>query len=207
MEQKGDLIKGKWAQFYDLATINFKGLKTVHKKTIDLTKIKDGESVLDIGCGTGTILNELRKKFGENINLFGIDPSLDMLEIAKKKNNQLNIIFKQAFGDELPFIDSSFEWIISTLTMHHIPNDQKEKIILEIKRVLKENGSVIISDLGRPKNLIGKILAWFSRNHSYTKGNMDTVEKLILDNGFKIEKKIWSWFFIEHIVFRKVNSW
>jgi hypothetical protein len=69
--------------------------------------------------------------------------------------------------------------------------------------VLKPNGIVLISDLGRPKNFIGKILAWFSRNHSFTRGNTETIEKIMIDNGFKIIEKRWSWFFIEHIIFQK----
>jgi ubiquinone/menaquinone biosynthesis C-methylase UbiE len=126
-----------------------------------------------------------------------------MLTIAKNKSIGLNINLKQAYGNELPFIDNSFDWVISVLAMHHIPNDQKEKTISEIKRVLKQNGKVLISDLGRPKNLLGKILAWFSRNHSFTRKNVETIEKLMLENGFEIESRYWSWFFIEHIIFIK----
>lgn len=151
--KRGDLIKGKFAKFYDLATVNFKGLKTVHKKALSLIKPKKGEFLLDIGCGTGIILNELWKKLGENVAFFGIDPSLDMLEIAKKKTANSKINLKQTYADELPFIDNNFDWVISVLTMHHIPNEQKEKVISEIKRVLKPNGIVLISDLGRPKKL------------------------------------------------------
>ncbi len=203
MDQRGDLIEGDLAKFYDLATINFKGLKAVHKKAVSLINIKEKSSLLDIGCGTGTVLKALGEKFGSNISLFGIDPSLDMLEIAKIKTNGLKINFKQAYGDELPFMNNQFDWIISILAMHHIPNEQKEKVISEIRRVLKPNGIVLISDLGRPKNFIGKILAWFSRNHSFTRGNTETIEKIMIDNGFKIIEKRWSWFFIEHIIFQK----
>jgi ubiquinone/menaquinone biosynthesis C-methylase UbiE len=151
-------------------------------------------------------LKALREKSDPNISLFGIDPSLDMLEIAKNKTKESGINFKQSYGDELPFIDNQFDWIISILAMHHIPNEQKGNVVREIKRVLKPNGKVLISDLGRPKNFAGKILAWFSKNHSHTKGNMETMEKLMIKNGFKIIGKNWSWFFIEHISFKLIQD-
>jgi len=95
------------------------------------------EKGLDIGCGTGTFLDMLRKEQPE-AKLFGLDVSERMLERAKKKHPEIR--FVKGSATDIPFPDGSFDAVFSTMMMHHLDETEKEKAVAEIKRVLVPGG-------------------------------------------------------------------
>jgi len=98
------------------------------------------KKILDVGCGTGTLLYYLMKSGYTNV--WGIDNSPKMVEIANKKIP--NRIIK---GDmlNLPFSSESFDTVISIVSLHHLGNLNKvKKAIFEMARVLKKSGNLII---------------------------------------------------------------
>ena len=198
-----DLIKGKTAKFYNIGAY-LSGLVFVYKKTLSLIDLKNGESLLDVGCGTAVVLRKLRKKFSQSVKLYGIDPSPEMLQVAKSRIAPDEISLKIAYANDLPFVNNSLDWVISTLAFHHMPSDEKRKAIGEMARVLKPDGKILISDFGRPKGLFGKIFAWISKGHSYTKGNMDLVEQVLEQNGFRVVKVGRTLGWIEHLLCQKM---
>ena len=101
-----------------------------------LSPVKNG-TYLDIGCGTGNYTLELEKK---GFQMMGIDPSLKMLEKAKRKNPNVDWRVGTVENIELP--DNHVEGIIAFLTIHHWSDLQKG--FLEIQRVLKPAGRVVI---------------------------------------------------------------
>jgi demethylmenaquinone methyltransferase/2-methoxy-6-polyprenyl-1,4-benzoquinol methylase/phosphoethanolamine N-methyltransferase len=82
---------------------------------IDLARVKLGESVLDVGCGTGT-------QVGSTGKVFGIDASPEMLERAgtKARKADLDIVFKIASIDALSFPDAQFDVVLNSLMLHFI---------------------------------------------------------------------------------------
>ncbi|MFC1780525.1 class I SAM-dependent methyltransferase [Patescibacteria group bacterium] len=108
----------------------------INEIEIDIVKkYGKGKKTLEIGCGTGIILNEVNKFAKEAI---GIDLSSGMLEDAKKKG--LNV--KRANATKLPFGDKSFDVVYSFKVLAHIP--EIEKVISETHRVLKDDGIAIL---------------------------------------------------------------
>ncbi len=103
--------------------------------------IKNGDKILDIGCGNGRFLYALEDKHAEYC---GIDSSEEMIELAKQKFPEAK--FFQADATDLPFEDGSFDDIISMATLHHIPGlDLRADFMSEAHRVLKNDGILILT--------------------------------------------------------------
>ena len=136
-----------WSDEYD----NTLGKVDRHNKlldlVVDLSGVKDGEKVLDIGCGTGL----LSLKFLEKADciIYGIDNSFEMLEIFKEKIKKLNLADKISleFGDaeNINFEDEKFDVIASTVTLHHLKD--KYPAVKKIYEILKPGGRLLIGDI------------------------------------------------------------
>lgn len=198
-----DLIKEKTAKFYNIGAY-LSGLVFVYIKTLKLIDLKRGDSLLDVGCGTGIILKKLHKKYDGSVKLYGIDPSPEMLQVAKAHSSSDEIAFKIAYANDLPFINSQLDWVISTLAFHHMSPEEKIKAIGEMTRVLRSGGKILISDLGRPKGILGWIFAYLSKSHSYTKGNMELIEQTLRQNNFQIITIGRTLGWIEHLLCQKI---
>ncbi|MEZ4669175.1 MAG: class I SAM-dependent methyltransferase [Anaerolineae bacterium] len=95
-------------------------------------------TVLDIGCGTGNYADLLQRVTGAQI--YGVDPSVGMLEKARTKNPA--IICHQSTADQLPFDNTFFDLVYMTDVIHHIPD--MHAMFTDIHRALKVDGKVCI---------------------------------------------------------------
>lgn len=128
------------AKIYDrrLEGMN-KGLRLVGIRMFRPTK---GMSILDVGCGTGTHL-ELYQRY--QCNLYGIDLSPSMLDVAR---NRLGGTAQLDLGDAsiMPYADDMFDLVIIMLTLHEMAPKIRSAVLLEIKRVLKPDGHILMID-------------------------------------------------------------
>lgn len=153
------LINTWLTSFYD-PIVNIFGVGTIlQKKTLQEITLQDGQRFLDVGCGTGTLVMFVKKKYPKS-EIIGLDPDKYVLEIAKRKakKNNLKIEFIQSGAEKLPFSSNSFDTIVSSLAFHHLPTKIKKQALKEIYRVLKPNGQFLLIDIGKPKNIPWKIL-------------------------------------------------
>jgi len=97
-------------------------------------------AVLDVGCGTGTILKSLSEK--NKINGFGIDAEEKMLEIARQKCPEINFSVQRC--DNTNFSSNTFDIIIASLAYHHF--DNREGFAKEAARIIKKGGVLYIAD-------------------------------------------------------------
>ena len=156
-KSKGIPISGISSKLYDLCN-NIGGFgEAFRKRIVDEASLKPGESVLDCGCGTGTLAVVAKRQVGPKGRVCGIDISKDQLDVARKKikRENLEIEFCESSIDELPFPDHSFNAIFSTLMLHHVPREVKIGAFREMRRVLKPGGRIVIADFGPPKHAWG----------------------------------------------------
>ncbi len=97
--------------------------------------------VLDLGCGTGSLLRALAPRIGESV---GVDISRGMIEQACKRVSPAQISFRTIDGPLLPFPDQSFDVVVSFLSFRYLDWDP---VVREIARVLGPNGRLLIVDM------------------------------------------------------------
>ncbi len=176
------------ARFYDLvAWIFLRGKeRAFREKVVDLAGIKPGESVLDVGCGTGSLTIAAKRRAGPASKVSGIDPSSEMIVKAQKKarKEDVDISFQNSVIERLPFPDNHFDVVLSSLMLHHLPKNAREQGAKEIKRVIKPDGRWLIVDFGGHEPKRKGILGHFHFKHGYIK--QSDVDDLLKGAGFRV---------------------
>ena len=126
---------------------------TFRKRILQLARLAPGEAVLDVGCGTGSLAIEAKRRVGASGAVCAIDASPEMLAGADRKARKAGteVLFSQAPAQALPFPDARFDVILSTLMLHHLPRKARGPCIDEMARVLKPGGRVLVVDFSKPR--------------------------------------------------------
>ncbi len=114
----------------------------------EIATFKQGETVLDLGCGCGYDCILAAQSVGENGHVIGIDMLSEMLVRAKKNSSQYNlknIEFVQGYMENIPLTSQSIDLVISNCVINLAPD--KERVYTEIFRILKPNRRIAISDI------------------------------------------------------------
>jgi len=121
---------------------------------VAISKIKEGDVVLDLGCGAGFDCFLASKKVGETGKVIGIDMTEEMIKKARSNAEKIkikNVEFILAEIEKMPFKDKSIDIIITNCVINLTPN--KTKTFREAYRVLKEGGKMYVSDIVLLKDL------------------------------------------------------
>ncbi len=171
----------------------------------EILKDKRFENLLDIGCGTGYLIDMLSKE--HDARFVGLDLSPKMIKQSESKNIK-NAKFVEGRSDELPFEDNTFDIVTCSQSFHHYPDTNKS--LQEALRVLKNGGLYIISDTGTgPFGIVGVKLDEFLYRCFATTGDcnisyLKKMKKDMIKNGFEIIQAEKVTAFIYAIIGRKI---
>jgi ubiquinone/menaquinone biosynthesis C-methylase UbiE len=145
---------------FNYSTIIDPILKDVRTCVVELSGLKAGDRVLDVGCGTGDQVFHYAQK---GAIATGIDQNPNMIELAqrnRKKRGFNQATFRIASATELPFQDGYFDCASISLALHEMERDERNKAVSEMKRVVKKKGTLIFIDfqVPLPKNSIAYLI-------------------------------------------------
>lgn len=183
---KGRVMRGS-ARFYDvlvwLLTLGREG--AFRDRLLELAHLEPGESVLDVGCGTGTLAIAAKRWVGAGGIVHGIDASPEMIARAKRKAAKagVDVTFRTAIVEVLPFPGRQFDVVLSTLMLHHLPRSTREECARELHRVLKPGGRVLAVDFGAPGSHRKGIISHLHRRGHLT---LEKVVALLTESGLTV---------------------
>lgn len=127
-----------WATFYDVLFPSV-FYRAIHKRMLDYIRLPTDSNVLDMGCGTGRLLQRLASEY-PNLQGTGLDFSAQMLRQARRSNQyRPRLIFVQGCAAPLRFADEQFDAVFSTISFLHYL--EPERVFAEIYRVLRPGGT------------------------------------------------------------------
>ena len=158
--------------------------ETFKRKLIDRAGIQPGMTVLDLGCGTGT-LTLMLKRAVPNATVTGMDGDPKVLAIAREKSRGIDIQWDQGLASSLPYPDSAFDRIVTSLVIHHPIRDDKRRAFKEIYRVLKPHGDLHVLDFGAPHSSLARFMTGYMRRLEEVADNFDgLIPPFIMEAGF-----------------------
>ena len=129
------------------------------RRLLEHARIKDGQSVLDLACGTGTLAIEVKAQVPKaRVVAIDADPAILGRARRKAKEAGVKIELDQGLSTEMPYEARSFDVVLSTLFFHHLTDEAKADSVEEIRRVLRLGGHLLVADWGRPQDPLMRAL-------------------------------------------------
>ena len=157
-------------------------VKPMYENLLKLVMEETPNTMLDLGCGTGYLIKEIKKQL--DCKACGLDISEEMLKEAKKNISDCD--YKLGDSENIPWEDNSFDLVLCSASFHHYPHP--EKVLDEIKRVLKTNGVLILGDPTMPIVLrqIFNLFIKYSESGDYRIYDKNEMNELLNMSGFKL---------------------
>jgi len=163
-----------WAACYDVLVwlVTYGRDRAFREQLLSFARLQPGERVLDVGCGTGSLAIVAKREVGTTGEVFGIDASPEMVKrsASKARRARVDVTFKNAVAEALPFDGAQFDVVLSTMMLHHLPRKARQQCVREIRRVLKSTGRVLVVDFVERQKKRGL----FSHRHRH--GHVDSRE-------------------------------
>jgi ubiquinone/menaquinone biosynthesis C-methylase UbiE len=176
-----------WAVGYDLlAWLLLLGReRAFRERLVGLASLQPGESVLDVGCGTGSLAIAAKQRVGSRGIVQGIDASPEMVARARSKARKAgaDVTFTTGVVEALPYPDAQFDVVLSTLMLHHLPREARQQCVRGIRRVLKPGGRVLAVDFGDGVEDRRSLIDHF---HRHGRIEVHDVITLLTDAGLEI---------------------
>ncbi len=189
-------------KYYDYFSIIYDRFVSLHssdrsgnlrKYLSEKTETVKQDRILDICTGTGSLLQHLQKRIGENGVVVGIDFSRGMLKVAGQKTNRFNQVYLiQANVSHLPFKKHVFDAVTCAYAFYELKGETQDKCLREIGRVLKNKKPFLMMEHDIPENPVIRIFFYLRMLSMGPKKALQTLkhEKDLLSHYFKFVEKI-----------------
>lgn len=146
---ESDVWNQRWNEFssdYDAIFLGDPLYVDTIELIVELLGDANGQSLLELGCGTGNIIEAILAAYPE-ARVVGVDPSEGMRARCAEKfpgDDRVEVQGGDALHLSLP--EAHFDFIVSNYTLHHLPPEDREPCAREMARVLKPGGTLLYSD-------------------------------------------------------------
>jgi ubiquinone/menaquinone biosynthesis C-methylase UbiE len=175
------------------------GEHRARERGLDLLDVQNGESVLEIGYGTGHSLVQLAKSVGPSGQVTGIDISSGMRDVAQKRvaeagvGNHVELLLGAV--PPLPMASDSFDVVAMSFVLELFPLETIPDVLSECRRVLKPGGRLGVVSMatvedGKEESLLERTYIWMHRHFPHIVDCQPIpLEKKITEAGFILEKR------------------
>ena len=127
--------------------VSLMGFDRARRDLISGANIEPDHRILDLGCGTGSLVVNLKRQY-VSAQVVGLDPDPKALRRARTKAVRAAVSVQLDLGlaDQLPYKDESFDHVFSSFMFHHLNELEREKMLVEVLRVLKPGCSFHLVD-------------------------------------------------------------
>ncbi|OBB48182.1 class I SAM-dependent methyltransferase [Mycobacterium sp. 852002-51961_SCH5331710] len=170
---------------YDLLTRAL-GFRRAYRTLIAQADLRDGMTVLEVGCGTGNLIVAAHQAH-PGIAATGCDPDPLALRRAERKARGLTgVTFDRGYAQRLPHADGVFDRVLSSMMWHHLDDDTKDAAAEQIFRVLRPGGELHLVDIGGEVSAEDGVLARRLMRSAHAAGNRgDAIPRQLRGAGFE----------------------
>jgi ubiquinone/menaquinone biosynthesis C-methylase UbiE len=141
----------KISRFYDMLAERSEA--PMRKAGMELLRAMKGEAILEVGFGTGHMLVDLAKAVGAQGNVYGIDLSDKMLQLAKQNLDTSGLLERVRLrcGDaaKLPYPDDAMDAVFMSFTLELFDTPEIPRVLSECRRVLRPGGRIVVVGMSR----------------------------------------------------------
>ena len=148
------------------------GAREAHWPLVAQAGIEPGQTVLEIGTGTGSVLL-LVARVAPDATVIGLDPDPEALAVAGRKVRRAGVPIRldRGYADRLPYPDGSVDRVLSSFMLHHLQPDAQQAALREVRRVLAPGGRLHLVDFdGAPSGPVGRLMR-VGRGHGHGGGH------------------------------------
>jgi demethylmenaquinone methyltransferase/2-methoxy-6-polyprenyl-1,4-benzoquinol methylase len=182
------------SRFYDYFAAPFE--RKYAQMALEQLSLKEGETVLEIGFGTGHCLQRIAQSIGQGGRACGLDLSPGMLEVTRRRLSKAGLMDRVALhcGDaaQLPYEDGTFDAVFISFTLELFDTPEIPQVLTEVKRVLKAGGRLGVVSMSR-ENGRSKLLRLYEWAHRRWPRYIDCrpiyLEQSLREAGYEIKSK------------------
>ncbi len=159
----------------------------IKRQLIELAHIGENDRVLDVGCGTGTLLLQIKAQYPQ-AHLVSLDADAAVLTLAHEKLSRVgsDVTLVHGTSSALPFPNDTFDRVVSSLVFYHLVREEKIRSAQEIYRVLRPGGFFYLLDFGKPHTVGMRLVTLVMRHFEDTQDNYAGLLPVILTQaGFQ----------------------
>jgi len=116
------------------------------------------ETILDMCCGTGGATYAIWKRAGEGSRIIGMDLSHGQIRAAKTRSGLSGVRWVEGDAEHTPFRDGSFDRVLIAHALHEMPRGIRHRALTEARRVLRDNGTLVVLELDTAPSLLVRLL-------------------------------------------------
>ena len=197
LKVKGE-IKETYAKLSKIyAALEGRFEKNLRKRGLEFLDVQEGETVLEIGFGTGYTLVEIAKAIGETGKAYGIDITPEMVKLAKERLEREGLAGRVDLsggdGRNMPYNDNMFDAVYMASTLELFDTPDIPEVLKETKRVLKPRGRLGLVSMCREGHENSKFTRFYEWAHrtfpKYASCRPIYIEQSLRDAGYEIIKR------------------
>ena len=193
--------KGEAKQFYDRISRFYDYLiGAIERKyagmALEGLSVKEGETILEIGFGSGRCLRRIAQSVGQNGKAYGIDISSGMLKVTKRRLEKTRLMDRVELycGDaaSLPYDNNTFDAVFMSFTLELFDTPEIPKVLDEVKRVLRLRGRLGVASMSKEngESMLLRLYEWVHEKWpKYVDCRPICVEQSLKDAGYQIKSK------------------